>query len=123
MIVLDEQISNYELCGALARWYPGKVIWLRDLRPYSQILDPEINKLLLKLKRPTFITTNYADFWHKVPAHKGYCILCLRLPIERWREVAPITRQILNRPDFATKKNRMGKVISWSDGAVTFYGI
>ena len=121
MIVLDEQISNNELRYVIAHWYPGAMLFLTELRPRTKIPDADVAKLLLMLKAPTFITTNYTDFGHKQAAHAAFCVICLKLPIERWREVAVITRQILGRKEFATKRKRLGKIISWSDGKIDYY--
>ena len=121
MIVLDEQISRSPLRTALQHWYPGQVTFLQDLRPRTHILDDEIEKLLCLIKMPTFITTNYWDFWHKWRPHPKFCVICLKLPIERWLEVSTIVRPILAHPDFKTKKKRMGKIISWSDGVISSY--
>ena len=121
MIVLDEQINNVKILAAFEHWYPGTVCYVTDLRPGTHILDEEIGKLLLEMKQPTLVTINHKDFWKKIPAHKGYCILCLKLSIERSPEVPAITRQLLRHPDFAMKKKRMGKVVSWSDGVIDYY--
>jgi hypothetical protein len=67
------------------------------------------------------VTTNYKDFWKKMPAHKVYGVLCLKLSKERVLEVPAITRQLLRHPEFDTKKKRMGKVVSWSDDVTDFY--
>ena len=121
MIVLDEQISNSFMRAAVETWYPGAVAYVTDLRPHTRILDEEIAKLLFELKRPTFVTINYSDFWRKATAHPRYSMLCLKLSTERWREVPDITRALLQLPDFATKNQRMGKIISWSDGVIDYY--
>jgi hypothetical protein len=34
---------------------------------YSVIKDDAIPELLLSVKRPTFVTINYKDFWRKPP--------------------------------------------------------
>lgn len=121
MIVLDEQISRLPLRAAFERWYPGSVIFLQDLRPDTQILDDDIEKLLHTVKAPTFVTLNYWDFWHKWSAHAHFCVICLKLPIERWLETSIIVRRILTHASFNTKKKRLGKIISWSDGKIDYY--
>lgn len=121
MIVLDEQISRLPLRAALEQRYPGSVVFVQDLRPLTQILDDEIEKLLHTVKAPTFVTLNYRDFWHKWSAHPHFCVICLKLPIERWFEVSIIVRRILTHSSFDTKKKRMGKIISWSAGKIDCY--
>lgn len=121
MIVLDEQISRLPLRAAFKQWYPGSVIFLQDLRPRTQILDDEIEKLLLAVKAPTFVTLNYRDFWHKWSAHPHFCVICLKLSIERWSEVSMTVRRLLTHASFYTKKKRLGKIISWSDGKIDYY--
>jgi hypothetical protein len=121
MIVLDEQLCREPLRIALGQWYRGKIIYVTEIRPSSVIKDDAIPELLLSVKRPTLVTINYKDFWRKIAAHRGYCAVCIDLPNERWAEVSPIVRDLLRRPDYRTKNSRMGKVISWRDGAVKHY--
>jgi hypothetical protein len=121
MIVLDEQLCREPLRIALGRWYRGKIICVTEIRPSSVIKDDAIPQLLLGVKQPTLVTINYKDFWRKVAAHRGYCVVGIDLPNERWAEVSPIVRDLLRRPDYRTKNSRMGKVISWRDGAVKHY--
>ena len=112
MIVLDEQVADPRIIQAIEHWYPGKVIGINDARPSSQVLDDVIAALLGRLKDPTFVTINYDDFWRKIPAHKRYCVICIKLPIERSLEVPEVLRGTLRQPEFRTKRSRMGKVIS-----------
>jgi hypothetical protein len=98
------------------------VLYIKELRPQTVIKDEAIPTLLQRCKRPTFITINYDDFWNqrKAPASAAYCLICLKLEHGRWMEASPITRDILSREEFRTKKKRMGKVISWRDGRVAW---
>ena len=84
MIVLDENLSHRPYVrDVIVKWYAGKVVIIRDLRPGSRILDEAIPVLLAQQKQPTFVTTNVTDFWRRVPADRRYCIICLPLPNER----------------------------------------
>jgi hypothetical protein len=64
---------------------------------------------------------NYWDFWHKIAALRAYCVVCLKLPLEKSLSVPAILRALLSQAEFDTKKKRLGKVISWSDGRVSWY--
>jgi hypothetical protein len=121
MIVLDDQLSAPYLKTEIEKWYAGSVIVLGSLRPHSIIKDDSIPALLQDLKQPTFITINYGDFWRKVEAHRGYCVICFNLPRERVREIPGSLRTILNLPEWSAKRKRMGKVISVSGGRVRYY--
>jgi hypothetical protein len=123
MIVLDEQLCREPLRMALGQWYQGKIRYVTEMRPSSVIKDDAIPELLLSVKQPTFVTINYKDFWRKIAAHRGYCVICIDLPNERWAEVSPVLRSLLRSSDLRTKKARMGKVISWRDGATKRYEI
>jgi hypothetical protein len=121
MIVLDEQLCREPLRVAIDRWRRGKIRCITDIRPSSVIKDDAMPELLLSVKQPTFVTINYKDFWRKIAAHRGYCVICIELPNERWAEVSPILRNLLRHPDFRSKNSRMGKVISWKGGATKQY--
>lgn len=121
MIVLDEQLDDPQLSRTIDRWYKGQVINIKQMRPYTVILDDAVESLLLRLKQPTFVTINYTDFWKVIPAHQGYCVVCLKLSVERFWDVPDRLRKILRLPEFNTKAKRMGKVISVTDSQVSFY--
>ncbi|MGH9840507.1 MAG: hypothetical protein ACREEM_17145 [Blastocatellia bacterium] len=121
MIVLDEQLMKPKIKAEIESWYKGRVITILDLRPQTQIDDDVIPTLLRTTKQPTFITINYFDFWTTRHAGNNYCIVCLKLSGNRTREVPALVRELLKMKEFSTKKARMGKVISWSDGKVNYY--
>ncbi len=77
--------------------------------------------ILHRLKDPTFVTTNYKDFWPKIAAHAAYCVVCIHLPIQRSLEVPGILRELLKRPEWNTKHKRLGKVIAVSGQIVSYY--
>ena len=76
MIVLDDQLSAPYLKSEIEKWYAGSVVVLGSLRPHGIVKDDRIPALLKELKQPTFITINYGDFWRRVEAHRGYCVIC-----------------------------------------------
>lgn len=120
MIVLDEHLCNDELEQSIGQWYPGKVACITEFRPLTRVLDAAAPMLLLRAK--TFVTINYRDFWNVTQPHRGYSIISIFIDSRKWREVDPILRGILNTPGFKTKNDRMGKVISWRNGVIEFYG-
>ncbi len=121
MIVLDEQLNDPSLIKAINRWYSGSVITINDVRPSTQIHDDVIAALLHHLKSPIFVTINYTDFWRKIPAHRNYCVICLKLSSERKKEVPIVLRELLSLEQFNTSRKLMGKVISVSEGVVRYY--
>jgi hypothetical protein len=121
MIVLDEQLNDPSLIKAIAHWYTGRVITINDARPSTQIHDDVVAALLHHLKSPVFVTINYTDFWRKIPAHRRYCVICLKLSIDRKKEVPKMLRELLSFDEFDTKRKLMGKVISVSEGVVQYY--
>jgi hypothetical protein len=117
MIVLDEQLNEARILTAIARWYPGAVVALKELlpNPLQMLNDPEIPRLLRRQNRPTFITINWADFWFEDWTDERYCILCFKLDQHRKYELPALTRAILKSPSYNTKAKRMGKMLLWRD--------
>jgi len=122
MIILDEQLMRKRLKNAIAHWYSGQVIDIVTLRPNTVIKDDGIPALLLKSKSPTFVTINVKDFWRRIPVHSKYCIVTIELPQEKYFEVSQLLRELLQMPEFATKKARMGKVIRIRESDIQYYG-
>lgn len=114
MIVMDECLSDPLISKPVIHWYPGAVISLRDLKPHGRILDPELPDYLLRLRQPTFVTINYADFPPRQYLHRRYCIVRFKLAQEEALRVPDLLRAILSQSEFNTKAKRMGKVISWT---------
>lgn len=113
MIVLDEQLQGLELEDAISHWYRGTVLVVKTLRPGTIIKDEAVPTLLRRLKQPTFVTINYADFWRRVPADRSYCVVCLALTIDQTDKISGWLCQLFRLPEFKTKAVRMGKVIRW----------
>ena len=59
MIVLDEQLQGLGLGEAIARWYRGAIVVVKQLRPGTVIKDEAIPTLLRQAKQPTFATINH----------------------------------------------------------------
>ena len=122
MIVLDEQLNDYRIFEDLEKWYKGKVIHIKELRPKTLVDDDNIASLLLTVKEPTFVTINYTDFWKVIPAHQRYCVVCFTLKGELTLEIPNRLREIFKNPELKTKRARMGKVIS-ARGVINWYSV
>ena len=121
MILLDENVHQQSIRASIAAWYRGQVRSLTTLRPNTLIKDEAIPMVLRRVRQPTFVTTNVADFWRRVPAHPRYSIVCVALPNERLHELPSLLRQLLRLPEFNTKAKRMGKVIRVSPSQLQYY--
>lgn len=110
MIVLDEQLYSEAMANEIAKWYPGKVISLNELRPQTLVKDDSVDVLLRAVSQPTFATINTTDFWNQIAPDAHYCIVCIELSQLRAREVPGLLRRFLARAEFNTKAKRMGVV-------------
>ena len=121
MIVLDEQLLGHTIEITLARWYPGRVCFINDLRPDSVIKDESIATLLQRAPQCTFVTINETDFWRQVAVTNAFCIVCAAVPTKRKAEVAVLVRRLLRHPQFRTKKQRMGRVVRITAEGAFYY--
>lgn len=121
MIVLDEQLLGRQLEIEIARWYPGSVQFIIDLRPATVIKDDAIPGILRRQASPTFVTINVRDFWQKFDADIKYCIICVALPDHRAGEIPELLRTLFRGSGFATKRDRMGKIIRLSAEGGSYY--
>jgi len=121
MIVVDEQLADPRIIRSISNWYKGKVISVIEVRPHTTVPDDAIPELLRQLKAPTFVTINYHHFWQRVQASSAYCVICVKLPAERSLEVPQLLRTVFSRPNWRTKRGRMGSVISLRDRRVSYY--
>jgi hypothetical protein len=121
MIVLDEQLADPRIRREIERWYPGQVRVITEARPHTRVPDEVVDALLHHLKDPTFVTINYTDFWRKIRPHRGYCVICLKLAAEETLSVPEVVRGVLRRPEFSTKRKRLGKIILVSESTATYY--
>ena len=123
MIVLDEQLLGRNLEVEIARWYRGTVCFITDLRPNTIIKDDAIPPLLRQQNEPTFVTINVTDFWGKVAAENRFCVVCFALPDSQAREIPTRLRDLFEHEQFATKNQRMGKVIRVTRNEVSYYSV
>lgn len=123
MIVLDEQLADPRIIRNIEHWYKGKVISIVDVRPRTAVLDDAIPGLLRQLSGPTFVTINHRHFWRKILASPDYCVICLKLAAERSLELSEALRAVLSRPEWRTKRGRMGTVIFVSDRRIAYYSV
>jgi len=121
MIVLDEQLLGRGLEVEIARWYRGTVCFITDIRPASVIKDDAMPTLLHQQKQATFVTINEIDFWRKVEISHHFCVICFTLSDARATELPGRLRKIAHHPLFATKAQRMGKVIRVSAQEISYY--
>jgi hypothetical protein len=119
--VLDDQLENDLILRGIERWYKGRVIMLGSLRPRGVVKDDAVPTLLRRVKGPTFVTINYTDFWKVIRPSRDYCVICLKLPQERAREVPDALRAALKEPPWRTKRGRMGAVIGVTDRTISHY--
>jgi hypothetical protein len=123
MIVFDENIHQESLMKDVARWYRGKVLSIRDLRPGTFIKDEDIPHLLQRRKKATFITINVADFWKPRLVHAHYSIVCLSIPNDQLSEIPQLLKRLFRLPQFQTKSARMGKVVLVSKQRIQYYEV
>ncbi len=123
MIVLDEQLLGRNLEVEVARWYRGAVCFITDLRPNTIIKDDAIPQLLQLQNQPTFVTINVTDFWGKITADNRFCVVCFALPDSQAREISSRLRALLGHSLFATKNERVGKVIRVAGSQVSYYAV
>lgn len=121
MIVLDENIHGQRITAAFQAWYRGRVVSITVLRPNSVIKDDAIPALLARSDRPTFVTINTSDFWRRVRADSRCCIVNVELPNERALEVPLLVRRLFHDRGFASKAERMGKIVRLQASHIEFY--
>lgn len=123
MIVIDEQLLGRALEHEIAKWYPGAVCFVTDLRPGSVIKDDAIPALLRQEKQPNFITINERDFWRKIPLSLDYCVICFALSDARAHEIPARLRVLFQHPLFDTQAKRMGTAIRIAEQGVSYYTV
>jgi hypothetical protein len=121
MIVLDEELQGLGLEDAIAHWYRGAVLVIKQLRPDTVIKDEVIPTILRRAQQPTFLTINHGDFWQRIPAESSFCLVCFRLTADQAQEIPLMLRRLLRFPEFRTKRERMGKVASVSRRGIQYY--
>ena len=123
MIILDEELQGLGLEKAISAWYRGVVLLIKRLRPGTVIKDDAIPALLRKVKQPTFVTINHADFWRRAVAERSFCLVCLKLTADQAEEIPYWLRELFKRTEFKTKNARMGKIALVSPRSIQYYKI
>lgn len=123
VIILDEHLLSLRLDRAIVEWYAGQVRYVTDLRPNTVIKDEAIPSLLVQLKQPTFVTGDISGFWRKVAPHPKFCIVCVGIPVERWKCIPILLRRLFRTEGFRTKRERMGKIVLVTETTVRFYSV
>jgi hypothetical protein len=121
MIVLDEELQGLGLEESIAQWYRGAVLVVKQLRPGTVIKDEAIPTLLRRAQQPTFVTINHGDFWRRIPAESSFCVVCFKLTADQAQEIPVMLRRLLRLPEFRTKRERIGKVVSVSRREIQYY--
>ncbi|MEZ4707150.1 MAG: hypothetical protein R3A44_08095 [Caldilineaceae bacterium] len=121
MIVVDESIQDPLITEAIATWYRGQVLSVRNLRPGTLVKDDAIPPLLRTAAQPTFVTINVDDFWRKVEADRRYCIVAIVIEQHEALKVPLELRRVLSIPELRTKANRMGKVLRVRPTGIEYY--
>jgi hypothetical protein len=123
VIVLDEHLPAAVLADAVGRWYRGRICVVTALRPGSVIKDDAIANLLQTVDQPTFVTLNWADFWHRIAAHRSFCLVGFTLPSKRAEEIPSLLRRLFRLSAFRTKAARMGKIARVGEEQVAYYQV
>ena len=121
MIVLDEQLQGRGVEDAIARWYPGTVCFITDLRPGTVIKDEAIPALLARENGATFVTINVGDFWQRVAITDHFCVACFALSDPAVDELPSLLHRLLRCQSWSTKAKRMGKVARITTDAASYY--
>jgi|SRR5260221_7455160 len=115
MNVLDENIIHSQR-EKLRLWrIPFRQVGHEIARSGAQ--DPDITRLPLRLKQPTFFTRDF-DFFRPQLRHPGYCLAWLHA---RPDKVAFYLRRFLRHRDFPTHKERLGKVVHVHGGGLEYW--
>jgi hypothetical protein len=124
MIVLDEQLLGRGLEEPIAAWYPGKVVFIKSLRPGTVIHDEAIPMLLAQESEPTFVTINESDFWQVFDADIRYCAVCFAASSSQAKLIPVLLQRLFRHSLFDTKAKRMGSVIRvTASGLVQYYDV
>jgi hypothetical protein len=123
VIVLDEHLGAKLVLNVLRSKYRGTVKYVQELRPGTTIKDEAIPALLLQQKKPVFVTINESDFWRKIQAHRGYCVICFAWPTDRQAEIPDLLAKLFRHPEFRTSAKQMGKVIRVSGKGIQYYDV
>ncbi|OAI47885.1 hypothetical protein AYO44_08615 [Planctomycetaceae bacterium SCGC AG-212-F19] len=116
MILLDENIPETQ--RQLLKWWRIRVKQIgQDIGFQGMQDDDQIIPLLRSLRQPTFFTRDLG-FYDRRLCHRNYGIVCMAIGPS---EVATFLRRLVRHRAFATKANRMGKVIRLTETRIHFW--
>lgn len=117
-ILIDENMDR-KVLALLQSWITAGQIGHEVGR--SGMQDEElIPRLLLEVKRATFITHDERIYRRERP-HARYCLVIVpKLPAI---EIAALVRRLLRLPGFRTIKERMGKVVHLTTHRIRWKGL
>lgn len=121
MIVLDENLRLKRLQRQISGWYRGSVVTILDLTPLTVVKDDLVARILLTAKSPTFVTINVNHFWKRIEPNDAYCIVCFATEQDDVATLSAPLRNLFSLPNFATKSQRMGKVIRVKPSYIDYY--
>jgi hypothetical protein len=117
-LVLDDQLDVQKILPSLKGWLTS--VRLQDLRPGERILDDRVPQLLLRLKKPTFVTID-RGFWRRRLGHPDYCIVHFAVSKDQQEELPRLLRLLFRLPQFRTRAARMGKVARVGRSSVIYW--
>ena len=112
MILLDENILESQRLILHRRRIRARQIGVDVGR--KGLDDDEIVGLLVRSRRPTFVTRDLG-FFRRELCHKRYCLVCLAVHRE---EVAFFLRRFLRHPDLDSTARRLGLVLRVSSAGI-----
>ena len=106
MNVLDENIPEDQR-QLLRSWRIRACQIGQDVGRQGMKDEQQVIPLLLRLRRPTFLTRDQG-FFSNAFCHSKYCLVCLAIEAD---EAASFIRRTLRHSSFGTQAKRMGSVL------------
>ena len=117
-LILDAHVNIQLVLQPLRRWITAEL--LQDLRPGEHVLDERVPEILLRMKRPTFVTID-KDFDDPSLCNPNYCIIYFALQDKEQPLIPSLLRALFRRPEFRTRANRMGKLARISTTSIEYW--
>ena len=115
MLILDENVIDDERQELLRRGLKVRQVGHEIGKKGTS--DPDVRRLLQRLPQPTLITRDQGFFDRRF-CHRRYCIIVF---VVEENELADFTVRILRHRAFASRSQRMGKVIQVSPAVIQVY--